>query len=62
MEELKIRDNVEINHPLLDGLDRPLVGVIYNINDYRPPEHRYAVDVDVFNDCLFLGREHLTKI
>ena len=62
MEELKIRDNVEINHPSLDGLDRPLVGVIYNINDYRPPEHRYAVDVDGFNDCLFLGREHLTKI
>ena len=62
MEELKIRDNVEINHPLLDGLGRPLVGVIYNINDYRPPEHRYAVDVDGFNDCLFLGREHLTKI
>ena len=62
MEELKIRDNVEINHPLLDGLDRPLVGVIYNINDCRPPEHRYAVDVDGFNDCLFLGREHLTKI
>ena len=62
MEELKIRDNVEIKHPLLDGLDRPLVGVIYNINDYRPPEHRYAVDVDGFNDCLFLGREHLTKI
>ena len=62
MEELKIRDNVEINHPLLDGLDRPLVGVIYNINDYRPPEHRYAVDVDGFNDRLFLGREHLTKI
>ena len=46
MEELKIRDKVEINHPFLDGLDKPLVGVIYNINYYRPPEHRYAVDVD----------------
>ena len=62
MEELKIQDKVEIRHPLFDGLDKPLVGVIYNINDYRPPEHRYAVDVDGFDDCLFLGREHLTKI
>ena len=62
MEELKIRDKVEINHPFLDGLDKPLVGVIYNINDYRPPEHRYAVDVDGFDDYLFLSREHLTKI
>lgn len=33
MEELKIQDKVEISHPLLDGLDKPLVGVIYNIND-----------------------------
>ena len=62
MEELKIRDKVEINHPLLDGLDKPLVGVIYNINDYRLPEHRYAVDVDGFDDYIFLSREHLTKI
>lgn len=62
MEELKIQDKVEISHPLLDGLDKPLVGVIYNINDYRPPEYRYAVDVDGFDDCLFLGRGHLTKI
>ena len=62
MEELKIRDKVEINHPLLDGLDKPLVGVIFNINDYRPPEHRYAVDVVGFDDYLFLGMENLTKV
>ena len=59
MEELKIRDKVEINHP---AFGKPLVGVIFNINDYRPPEHRYAVDVVGFNDYLFLSREHLTKI
>ncbi|WP_105116355.1 hypothetical protein [Streptococcus suis] len=59
MEELKIRDKVEINHPLLE---KPLIGVIFNINDFRPPEAKYAVDVDGFDGCLFLGREHLTKI
>ena len=59
MEELKIRDKVEINHP---AFGKPLIGVIFNINDFRPPEAKYAVDVDGFNDCLFLGREHLTKI
>ncbi|HFI0586245.1 TPA: hypothetical protein ACGO00_000368 [Streptococcus suis] len=59
MEELKIRDKVEINHPLFE---KPLIGVIFNINDFRPPEAKYAVDVAGFDDWLFLGREHLTKI
>ena len=62
MEELKIRDKVEINHPLLNGLDKPLVGVIYNINDYRPPESKYGIQVDGFDDLLFFGRWHLKKI
>ena len=45
MEELKIRDKVEINHP---AFGKPLIGVVFNINDYRPPEAKYAVDVDGF--------------
>ena len=48
--------------------DRVLVlgkykGAIYNVNDYRPPEMKYAVDIDDYPDNpVFLGDKHMTLL
>lgn len=45
--------------------DRVLVlgkykGTVYNVNDYRPPEMKYAVDIDDYPDNpVFLGDKHM---
>ena len=37
-----------------------MIGKIENINDYRPPESRYAVDIQL-GDLIFLGEKHILK-
>lgn len=38
-------------------------GTIINVNDFREPDKKYAVDVDSFlEDVMFLGEANLRKI
>lgn len=58
--ELKVRDRVTII-----GASGSLVavGTIININDFREPSQKYAVDVDSYeDDVLFFGESQLAKI
>ncbi len=58
--ELKVRDRVAIKS--ITG--QPMIeGTIININDFREPSQKYAVDIDGYTeDVLFFGEEHLAKI
>lgn len=57
--EIKVRDNVTI----IDSNGNPLAkGTIVNINDFREPSQKYAVDVVGYTkDVLFLGESQLIK-
>lgn len=57
--ELKVRDRVII----IDSVGSPLgEGTIVNINDFREPSLKYAVDVDGYSqDVLFFGERQLVK-
>lgn len=58
-KEFKVKDQVEILN--ING-DRVAEGVIVNINYYREPSMKYAVDVDGYTqDLLFFGEEQLVK-
>lgn len=36
-------------------------GEIININDYREPRMKYAVDIDGFNDYVFIGENQIVE-
>jgi|GEM_PF-2066677 len=57
--DLKVRDRVIV----LDSVGSPLgVGTIVNINNFREPSHKYAVNVDGYSeDVLFVGLNQLVK-
>lgn len=55
--ELKVRDRVIILDK--NGIAKA-EGTIVNINDFREPSMKYAVDVDGYTeDFLFFGEERL---
>jgi hypothetical protein len=56
---LQVKDRVEIIGP--DG--KPIIrGTIININDYREPSLKYAVEVDGYTeDYMFFGENQLVK-
>lgn len=56
--ELKVKDKVSIVNS--DG-NEIAKGTIYNINDFREPNLKYAVDVDGYSDVLFFGEDQLSK-
>jgi len=58
--DLQVRDRVTV----IDSGGSPLAeGTIVNINDFREPQFKYAVDVDSYtDDLLFFGEENLVKI
>jgi hypothetical protein len=56
--KLKVRDKVMI----IDVDGNPLAeGTIVNINDFREPSMKYAVDVEGYTDVLFFGDSRLVK-
>ena len=55
--ELKVGDYVRI----VDNLGKQFIGKIYNINDFREPSMKYAVDCQIFNDYAFVGEEIILK-
>lgn len=56
---LKVHDRVTIN----DSEGNPIAkGVIININEYREPSLMYAVDVEGYDDYVFVGENNLMKI
>jgi len=60
VSELKVGDRVEIrnNKGILIGK-----GTIANINDFREPSMKYAIDADFYkSDFVFAGEEHLKLI
>jgi len=56
---LKARDSVWIT----DSAGMKIAGgTIVNVNDFREPEMKYAVDVDGYKeDVLFFGEDRLIK-
>jgi len=58
--ELMVRDRVSI----IDNNGKPIAeGTIVNINDFREPSQKYAVESnDYLDDLLFLGEWQLVKI
>ncbi|QOV08395.1 hypothetical protein Kirov_196 [Bacillus phage Kirov] len=55
----KVRDKVEV----LNRKGKKVAeGVIYNINDFREPSLKYAVDVEGFSDFVFVGEEQLRPV
>lgn len=60
MSELKVGDRVEIrnNKGVFVG-----EGTIANINEFREPSMKYAVEADFYkSDFVFAGEEHLKLI
>jgi len=57
--ELQVRDKVTI----IDSSGSAIAeGTIVNINDFREPSLKYAVDVEGYTeDLLFFGENHLIK-
>lgn len=55
--KLKVGDYVRI----VDNLGKQFIGEIYNINDFREPSMKYAVDCQIFNDYAFVGEERILK-
>lgn len=57
---LEVKDRVNILNADGDVIGK---GMIYNINEFRPPNMTYAVDVDEYDDdLLFFGENQLVKI
>lgn len=48
----KLRDIVKIKNT-------ELIGKVANINDFRPPETKYAIDVEGASDFIFAGDDDL---
>lgn len=59
MSRFKVKDRVITKSRLTD---ETFEGVIVNINDFRPPEAKYALDIDGFNDLVFLGEDDLEEM
>lgn len=59
MSKFKVRDKVLAKSRLTDEV---FEGVIVSINDYRPPEARYALDIVGFDDLVFLGDDDLEEL
>ncbi|HDR4373532.1 TPA: hypothetical protein QCP80_003362 [Bacillus cereus] len=57
--KLKVNDKVAI---VDENGSKLAEGVIANINDFREPSMKYAVDVDGYEDVLFFGESQLTPI
>ncbi|WP_438312305.1 hypothetical protein [Sporosarcina sp. FA9] len=57
---LKVKDRVTVLNNQGDSVG---VGIIVNINEFREPKFKYAVDTDFYKeDYLFVGEENLLKI
>lgn len=58
-EQFKQMDRVLV----IDFLGKPIYeGVIVNINDFREPEVRYAVQVEDYDDFIFVSKNNLKKL
>ena len=57
--KLKVNDKVAI---VDENGSKLAEGVIANINDFREPSMKYAVDVDGYEDVLFFGESQLVLI
>lgn len=55
----KVKDKVKITNSQGTFIGE---GIIVNINDFREPSQKYAVEVDFYHDFIFAGNEHLELI
>ncbi len=57
--DLKVGDRVVVT----DALGHQFEGEIVSINDYRPPNMRYAVDIGEYaDDYVFVGDSRIRKL
>lgn len=59
MSKFKVGDKALVKSRLTDEV---FEGVIVSINDFRPPEARYALDIVGFYDLVFLGNGDLEEL
>ena len=60
MTSIKVGDRV---HVINNNGNTAGKGTVININDYREPDARYAIDADFYNeDYLFVGINNLRLI
>lgn len=57
MSEIKVGDRVIIT----DLKGNKYRGVLVNINDFRDPCMKYAIDIKGFGDVVFVGEEQIDK-
>lgn len=60
-EEYELNDNVKIKVGDYIRTDIGIIGKVTNINDFRPPNSKYAIDSNINNDLIFIGDEHIKK-
>lgn len=53
MEEIKVGEYVKTKYGH--------IAEVINVNDFRPPESKYGVEANYFNDVFFLGDEDIVK-
>lgn len=59
MSKFKVGDKALVKSRLTDEV---FEGVIVSINDFRPPEAKYALDIVGFSDLVFLGDGDLEEL
>ena len=57
MSEIKVRDRVIVT----DVNGNKHHGIVANINDFREPCMKYAVDIKGYGDVVFVGEEQIEK-
>lgn len=57
MSGIKVSDRVIIT----DLKGNKYHGVVANINDFREPCMKYAIDIKGFDDVVFVGEEQIEK-
>lgn len=56
-EKFNVGDSVYV----LDNLGNRIFGKVYNINDFREPDMKYAILVEGYDDLLFFGGDRIER-
>lgn len=59
MSDIKVRDKIKVRIP---GKKKFLYGAVININEYRPPEQKYAVAFQGDCEIYFFGKHDLEVV
>lgn len=59
MSNIKVQDKIKVRIP---GTKKFLYGAVININEYRPPEQKYAVVFQGDSEVYFFGQNDLEVV